>query len=489
MGDFRNIAQDWQSWGNSNIAVYTEPSSERVVRTNYADFDESVVAPGQSRATDYSVNSEESGYSSLKDKKLGSDWGDEEKEEEGEENHKMKEEEVMLKELVRIAKEEEKAMEKLKKAAEEQQQRVEEAQRAHKSILAIEEACKRQQLDSEEKERTQSSGSKEKKLEDQSLRKRIEDKRRASKRQEEKMLKLKEADEKKKLQTRKEKLEKVERKKRALERSQRREKRDDVGETVGRKEDSKIELKVEMNRKYPPLSETCSEGQSESAHQPNAHVENDDPKKSNEEGNRGKANTSELIKNAITTYNGGFSEKEGVQMETNQAPNQKENVGGEIFTRHSHSKSEVQDVVTGSSARRRNNIVKRLVLEEEEACGKGAAVEVNHTNVVEEARQLEDDDANVKKHGSTVSKVEVGRLMEKVMIKPSIGAERLEKHMVNRLEDGSKTDSPRDKNSAAGKVRLVVQVVTCKQCHWATKSREELEKHTAKYHTAERRWW
>merc|ERR1712013_590081 len=176
MGDFRNIAQDWQSWGNSNIAVYTEPSSERVVRTNYADFDESVVAPGQSRATDYSVNSEESGYSSLKDKKLGSDWGDEEKEEE-----------VMLKELVRIAKEEEKAMEKLKKAAEEQQQRVEEAQRAHKSILAIEEACKRQQLDSEEKEMTQSSGSKEKKLEDQSLRKRIEDKRRATKRQEEKM--------------------------------------------------------------------------------------------------------------------------------------------------------------------------------------------------------------------------------------------------------------------------------------------------------------
>ena len=295
----------------------------------------------------------------------------------------------MLKELVRIAKEEEKAMEKLKKAAEEQQQRVEEAQRAHKSILAIEEACKRQQLDSEEKERTQSSGSKEKKLEDQSLRKRKGDKRRATKRQEEKMLRLKEADEKKKLQTRKEKVEKVERKKRAVERLQRREKRGDVGETVGKKEerikeDSKIELKVEMNRKSPFLSETCPGGLSESAHQPNAHVENDDPKKSNEEGNRGKANTSELIKNAITTYNGGFSEKEGVQMETNQALNQKENVGGEIFTRHSHSKSQVQeDVVTGSSSRRKNNIVKRLVLQEEEAAlsenvayGKGAAVEV-----------------------------------------------------------------------------------------------------------------
>ena len=95
----------------------------------------------------------------------------------------------------------------------------------------------------------------------------------------------------------------------------------------------------------------------------------------------------------------------------------------------------------------------------------------------------------MKKHGSTVSKVEVGRLMEKVMIKPSIETERLEKHMVNRLEDGSETDSPRDKNSAAGKVRLVVQVVTCKQCHWATKSREELETHTARYHTDDRRWW
>ena len=388
MEDFRNIAQDWQNWGNSNIAVYTEPSSERVVRTNYADFDERVVAPGQSRATDYSVNSEESGYSSLKDKKLGSDWGDEEKEEEGEENHKMKEEEVMLKELVRIAKEEEKAMEKLKKAAEEQKQRVEEAQRAHKSILAIEEACKRQQLDSEEKERTQSSGSKEKKLEDQSLRKRIEDKRRATKRQEEKMLKIKEAEKKKKLQTRKEKLEKVERRKRAVERSQRREKGDDLGETVGRKEErikeeSKIELKVEMNRKSPPLSETCPGGQSELAHQFNAFVENDDPKISNEEENRGKGNTSELITNVITTNHGGLLEKEGVQLETNQAKNQKENVGGETFTRHSHSKSQDQgDVVTGSR-RRRNNIAKRLVLEEEEAalsenvaCGKGAAVEV-----------------------------------------------------------------------------------------------------------------
>ena len=79
--------------------------------------------------------------------------------------------------------------------------------------------------------------------------------------------------------------------------------------------------------------------------------------------------------------------------------------------------------------------------------------------------------------------------MEKVMIKPSIETGRLEEQMVNRLEDGSKTDSPRDKTSAAGKVRLVVQVVTCKQCHWATKSREELEKHTARYHTDDRRWW
>ena len=115
-------------------------------------------------------------------------------------------------------------------------------------------------------------------------------------------------------------------------------------------------------------------------------------------------------------------------------------------------------------------------------------VQVNHTNV-KEASQLEDDDDDVKKHGSTKSKVEAGRLVDKVMIKPSIETERLEEHTVNRLEDGSKTDSPRDKNSAAGKVRLVVQVVTCKQCHWATKSREELEKHTARYHTDNRRWW
>ena len=137
-----------------------------------------------------------------------------------------------------------------------------------------------------------------------------------------------------------------------------------------------MELKVEMN------SETCPGGQSESAHQLNALVENDDPKKSNEEGNRGKANPSELITNITTTYHEGLLEKEGVHMETNQANNQKENVDGETFTRHSHSKSQVQeDVVTGS--RRRSNIVKQLVLEEEEAAlsenvayGKGAAVEV-----------------------------------------------------------------------------------------------------------------
>ena len=116
-------------------------------------------------------------------------------------------------------------------------------------------------------------------------------------------------------------------------------------------------------------------------------------------------------------------------------------------------------------------------------------VQVNHTNVVEEATQPGDDDDDVKKHGSTKSKVEAGRMVEEVMIKPSIETERLEEHMVNRLEDGSETDSPRDKNSAAGRVRLVVQVVTCKQCHWATKSREELQKHTARYHTDDRRWW
>ena len=117
-------------------------------------------------------------------------------------------------------------------------------------------------------------------------------------------------------------------------------------------------------------------------------------------------------------------------------------------------------------------------------------VQVKHTNVVEEARQpRDDDDDDVKKHGSTESKVEAGSLVEEVMIKPSIETGRLEEHTVNRLEDRSKTDSVRDKNSAAGKVRLVVQVVTCKQCHWATKSREELETHTARYHTDDRRWW
>merc|ERR1740131_516238 len=93
-------------------------------------------------------------------------------------------------------------------------------------------------------------------------------------------------------------------------------------------------------------------------------------------------------------------------METNQTNNQKENVDGETFTRHSHSKSQAQgDVLTGS--RRRNNIVKRLVLQEEEAalsenvaCGKEAAVEVNHTHVVKDARQPGDDDDDVKNMGA-----------------------------------------------------------------------------------------
>ena len=42
-------------------------------------------------------------------------------------------------------------------------------------------------------------------------------------------------------------------------------------------------------------------------------------------------------------------------------------------------------------------------------------VKKHHTNVVKEARQPGDDDDDVKKHGSTESKVEAGSLVEEVM--------------------------------------------------------------------------
>ena len=38
-------------------------------------------------------------------------------------------------------------------------------------------------------------------------------------------------------------------------------------------------------------------------------------------------------------------------------------------------------------------------------------------------------------------------------------------------------------------VRLLVQVVKCKQCNWATTSKEELQKHIARHHTDNMRWW
>ena len=37
--------------------------------------------------------------------------------------------------------------------------------------------------------------------------------------------------------------------------------------------------------------------------------------------------------------------------------------------------------------------------------------------------------------------------------------------------------------------RLVMQVVKCKQCHWATTTKEELERHIEKHHTDNMRWW
>ena len=38
-------------------------------------------------------------------------------------------------------------------------------------------------------------------------------------------------------------------------------------------------------------------------------------------------------------------------------------------------------------------------------------------------------------------------------------------------------------------VRLLVQVARCKQCHWATTCKEELQKHIARHHTDNMRWW
>ena len=140
---------------------------ERAEEMKWNVFEERNIG-SRRRATDYSVNSEESGYSSLKDRSVGSGWVKEEEEEER--ILKIREEEVMLKELVRIAKEEEKAMEMLKKAEEEKQQKVEEAQRAHESILAIEAARKVRQAEAEKVEKARKMRTEEKRLKDKDQR-------------------------------------------------------------------------------------------------------------------------------------------------------------------------------------------------------------------------------------------------------------------------------------------------------------------------------
>merc|ERR1719234_169529 len=100
----RNVSEN--SWGHE-ASQGRDLSFSRAEEIKWNVFEEGNFAW---RTTDYSVNSEESGYSSLKDKQVGK------KEEE--------EEEWMLKELVRIAKEEEKAMEMLKTAQEEEEQKL-----------------------------------------------------------------------------------------------------------------------------------------------------------------------------------------------------------------------------------------------------------------------------------------------------------------------------------------------------------------------------
>ena len=90
--------------------------------------------------------------------------------EEEERIQKIREEEVMVKELVRIAKEEEKAMERLNKVKEEEEQKLEEAQRAHESILAIEAARKVRQAEAEEMVKERRRRAEEKRLKDKGRR-------------------------------------------------------------------------------------------------------------------------------------------------------------------------------------------------------------------------------------------------------------------------------------------------------------------------------
>ena len=158
----RNQLEKEQSWENK--ACGKDFSCESVeVGTEEMTWDgyEGTSMGGQ-RATDYSVNSEESGYSSLKDKQVGSYRGLEEEEK----IQKIREEEVMVKELVRIAKEEEIAMERLNKVKEEEEQKLEEAQRAHESILAIEAARKVRQSEAEEMVKERRRRAEEKRLKD-----------------------------------------------------------------------------------------------------------------------------------------------------------------------------------------------------------------------------------------------------------------------------------------------------------------------------------
>ena len=217
----RNQLEKEQSWENK--ACGKDFSCESVeVGTEEMTWDgyEGTSMGGQ-RATDYSVNSEESGYSSLKDKQVGSYRGLEEEER----IQKIREEEVMVKELVRIAKEEEKAMERLNKVKEEEEQKLEEAQRAHESILAIEAARKVRQAEAEEmvKERRRRADEK-----------RLKDKGRRARRQ--KVKQKRGSNDDSQQRTLREDAAKKERMERALERSLRQGQEEETREAVGEAE-------------------------------------------------------------------------------------------------------------------------------------------------------------------------------------------------------------------------------------------------------------
>jgi len=409
----KNVLED--SWGQGTYGrnLSCGGSLDERAEMKWNVFDESNI-DSRRRATDYSVNSEESGYSSLKDKSVGSGWGKEEEEEER--ILKIREEEVMLKELVRIAKEEEKTMKMLKKAEEEEYRKVEQAQRAHESILVIEAARKVRQAEVENTEKARKMH--------------IEEKRQKVKDQRARRLEMK------KKQT-KETKKKTKRERGEEGRSMFHENKAAEEETTGEMERS--DSKRGFSRQVWVQPGNMLGIQADESKNDQSLAGGGVEKNTKEVGKRDAAHIAKW-------------DSSGEKSERLKRKKQEEENSATVANNHREGPEEEVEVQSNLFPQKQGARVELVSSskEEEEYFGENSSV-----NPEEELPQMGN---GIRVMGATgeVSEARSSKFVEKTEGQPG---------------------------------RLLVQVAKCKQCHWATTCKEELQKHVARHYTDNMRWW